>query len=74
MQNYENLCFAAEEDLAVVTLNRPNRRNALSLDLMMELIDCLEQIGRSRTLRAVLTNSRARCRAVSCMPTRTIPP
>src|ERR1019366_1259404 len=48
MQNYENLSFAAEGDLAVITLNRPNRRNALSLDLM------LEQIGRSRTLRAVI--------------------
>jgi enoyl-CoA hydratase/carnithine racemase len=54
MQNYENLSFAAEGDLAVITLNRPNRRNALSLDLMLELIDCLEQIGRSRTLRAVI--------------------
>jgi enoyl-CoA hydratase/carnithine racemase len=54
MQNYENLCFVAEGDLAFVTLNRPSRRNALSLDLMMELIDCLEQIGRSRTLRAVI--------------------
>ncbi len=54
MQNYENLSFAAEGDLAVITLNRPNRRNALSLDLMLELIDCLDQIGRSRTLRAVI--------------------
>jgi enoyl-CoA hydratase/carnithine racemase len=54
MQNYENLSFATEGDLAVITLNRPNRRNALSLDLMLELIDCLEQIGRSRTLRAVI--------------------
>jgi enoyl-CoA hydratase/carnithine racemase len=54
MKNYENLSFAAEGDLAVITLNRPNLRNALSLDLMLELIDCLEQIGRSRTLRAVI--------------------
>jgi len=54
MQNYESLCFAAEGDLAVITLNRPNRRNALSLDLMLELIDCLEQIGRDPTLRAVI--------------------
>jgi len=54
MKNYENLSFAAEGDLAVITLNRPNLRNALYLDLMLELIDCLEQIGRSRTLRAVI--------------------
>ena len=54
MQNYESLCFAAEEDLGIITLNRPNRRNALSLELMLELIDCLEQIGKDRDLRAVI--------------------
>ena len=54
MKNYENLCFAVEGDLAVITLNRPNRRNALSLELMLELMDCLEQIGNDRSLRAVI--------------------
>jgi enoyl-CoA hydratase/carnithine racemase len=54
MKNYENLCFTSEGDLAVITLNRPNRRNALSLELMLELIDCLEQIGKDRGLRAVI--------------------
>ena len=54
MKNYENLCFASEGNLAVITLNRPNRRNALSLELMLELLDCLEQIGKDRSLRAVI--------------------
>lgn len=54
MKNYENLCFATQEDVAVITLNRPNRRNALSLELMLELIDCLEQIGKDRDMRAVI--------------------
>ena len=51
---YENLCFAAEGNVAVVTLNRPQRRNALSLALMQELIDCLGRIGANRDLRAVI--------------------
>src|SRR5205807_9249805 len=54
MNNYENLFFVTEGDVAVITLNRPNRRNALSLELMLELIDCLEQIGKDRNLRAVI--------------------
>jgi enoyl-CoA hydratase/carnithine racemase len=54
VRNYQSLCFAVEGDLAVVTLNRPDRRNALSLGLMLELIDCLEQIGKDRSLRAVI--------------------
>ena len=39
---------------AVVTLNRPERRNALSLGLMLELAACLEEIGRNREIRAVI--------------------
>ncbi len=37
----------------MVTLNRPQRRNALSLELMLELIDGLDDIGR-RAIRAVI--------------------
>jgi enoyl-CoA hydratase/carnithine racemase len=51
---YQNVKFEREGTLAVVTLNRPNRRNALSLDLMDELIDCLSAIGRDREIHAVI--------------------
>ncbi len=52
--SYENICFATEGNIALVTLNRPQRRNALSLALMQELIDCLSAIGGQRDLRAVI--------------------
>ncbi len=42
---YQDLICEREGNLAVVTLNRPNRRNALSLGLMNELIACLNEIG-----------------------------
>ena len=51
---YENIRLEIEGNLAVVTLNRPQRRNALSLDLMQELIACLTEIGGSREVRAVI--------------------
>ncbi len=37
-----------------MTLNRPQRRNALSLALMQELIRCLEEIGSTREIRVVV--------------------
>jgi enoyl-CoA hydratase/carnithine racemase len=52
--SYENICFAIEDKIALVTLNRPMRRNALSLALMRELIVCLESIGSRRDLRVVI--------------------
>ena len=44
---YSCLLSEREGSLAVVTLNRPQRRNALSLELMLELIDCLDSIAAS---------------------------
>jgi len=51
---YENLCFEKNGAVAVVTLNRPSKRNALSLGLMQELLDCFGRIGADRQLRAVI--------------------
>jgi enoyl-CoA hydratase/carnithine racemase len=52
--DYQNICSTTEGNVAVVTLNRPARRNALSLGLMQELIHCLSEIGARRDIRAVI--------------------
>jgi enoyl-CoA hydratase/carnithine racemase len=51
---FRDLTFAREGHLVIVTLNRPQRRNALSLELMQELIRCLDEIGGNREIRAVI--------------------
>jgi enoyl-CoA hydratase/carnithine racemase len=51
---FENLTLTHEGPVAVVTLNRPERRNALSLALMLELTACLDRIGAGREIRAVI--------------------
>jgi enoyl-CoA hydratase/carnithine racemase len=49
-----NLLLELEGHLAIVTLQRPERRNALSLDLMEELIACLDGIAAHDKVRAVI--------------------
>ena len=39
--DFEHIVVERSGDFATVTMNRPQRRNALSLELMTELIDCL---------------------------------
>jgi enoyl-CoA hydratase/carnithine racemase len=51
---YQTLTVTREDHIAVVTLNRPERRNALSLELMQELIRCLDEIGSNREICAVI--------------------
>ena len=48
------LTSGRDGNIAIVTLNRPERRNALSLELMQELIRALEVIGKDRDLRVVI--------------------
>ena len=51
---YNDILFTQEGTTAVVTLNRPSRRNALSRQTMQELIGCLEAIGKKAEIRAVI--------------------
>jgi enoyl-CoA hydratase/carnithine racemase len=52
--NYETIHITHEGPVAVLTLNRPEKRNALSLELMLELIAALGEIGGSTDTRAVI--------------------
>ena len=51
---YENILVELSSPLARITLNRPERRNALSLGLMQELLDCLKQLSQSREVGAII--------------------
>lgn len=52
--NYEYLLVETQSEVAIITLNRPKRRNALSMGMMQELIACFREIGGSREIRAII--------------------
>ena len=54
---YENILLDIDGPISIVTLNRPQRRNALSLELMTEMIACLDEIARDPNVRVVLLRS-----------------
>ncbi len=48
--------FECKDEIAVITLNRPERRNAINQALLAGLYDCLETVARQRDIKvAVLT-------------------
>jgi enoyl-CoA hydratase/carnithine racemase len=51
---YRNLLVARDGPAATITLNRPEKRNALSLELMEELISALEAVGADTEIRAIV--------------------
>jgi len=48
------LVETADDGIATVTLNRPEKRNALSFDVMRELIAAFEAIGDDRAVKVVV--------------------
>jgi enoyl-CoA hydratase/carnithine racemase len=53
-RRYENVLVDHDPPVAVVTMNRPGRRNALSVAHMEELVDVLRGIGASPAIGAVI--------------------
>jgi enoyl-CoA hydratase/carnithine racemase len=49
-----NVLVARRGDVATITLNRPEKRNALALDVMIEVTEALNQVGASDALGVVL--------------------
>ena len=43
--DYENILYEKQAPIAYVTLNRPEKLNALSQDLQLEVRDALEDAG-----------------------------
>ena len=51
MVDYEHLLVKQDGDTVRITMNRPERRNALSEDHLRELLDAFETAGRSTRLK-----------------------
>ncbi|HVR46316.1 MAG TPA: enoyl-CoA hydratase [Candidatus Binatia bacterium] len=54
MLNLQNVTVEREGDVAVISLNRPEKRNALSLQMMRELDGALAEVGREPETRVVI--------------------
>lgn len=54
MTSYRKLLYQVDQGVARITLNRPDKRNALDADLISELCDALEISGRDPAVRVVL--------------------
>jgi enoyl-CoA hydratase/carnithine racemase len=52
--SFETILVSQEGVTGRITLNRPEKRNALSLELMEELIDSLGTLGADRDVRAIV--------------------
>lgn len=58
--------FSVEENTALITLNRPERRNALNQALLSELYDCLDEVAKNDEIMvAIITgNGKSFCSGI----------
>ena len=53
---YHTLQVSISEDILTITLNRPHKKNAMSFEMMHELLAVAARITKDKTLRAVIIN------------------
>jgi methylglutaconyl-CoA hydratase len=54
MAEYQKIIYSVEQAVARITLNRPEKRNALDDEIVGEVKDALEQAARDESVRVVL--------------------
>ncbi|HEV8038487.1 MAG TPA: enoyl-CoA hydratase-related protein [Bryobacteraceae bacterium] len=54
MPSYQKILYAVEQGIARITLNRPEKRNALDAELITEVRDALRSSARDENVRVVL--------------------
>jgi enoyl-CoA hydratase len=57
---YKNILTAKEDMIGIVTLNRPSALNALSHELMAELVAAIEEFDRDESVRAIVLSGSER--------------
>ena len=61
MQTFENIIYEVDNGRARITLNRPEKLNALSLDLLHELNEALWEADDNRDVHCVIIKGAGRC-------------
>jgi enoyl-CoA hydratase len=54
MSDYQHILVERNEQIGIVTLNRPKELNALNFSLVSELVDALEELDRDQTIRCIV--------------------
>lgn len=58
--NYETIIFKKEDGIATITLNRPDRLNAITIQMAEELLDVIDDCHRDADVRAVVISGAGR--------------
>ncbi|MBW7881468.1 MAG: enoyl-CoA hydratase/isomerase family protein [Caldilineaceae bacterium] len=54
MTTYNTILYSVDQSVALVRLNRPDRRNALTSEMLSELHDAMRRAGEDATVRAII--------------------
>lgn len=55
--NYSTILFAVDAGIATITLNRPDKRNAISYELIEDLLAALDEVGKSSARILILAGA-----------------
>ena len=52
--SYQHILYEEKEQIGILTLNRPEKRNALGIQAELEMTHCLKVAGHEKTVRVII--------------------
>ena len=65
--SYQDLLYGVEDQVATITLNRPERMNALSRNLESEVHRALDEADADRSVRAIILTGNGAAFSAGCL-------
>lgn len=60
MKDYQSIEFELKDSIGTVWLNRPEKHNAMNADMILEIIDCFENLDRMDDVRVVVMRGKGK--------------
>ena len=54
MPDYQTILYTADQSVATITINRPERRNAITQEMLSELLRAFTRAGDDDAVRAIV--------------------
>ncbi|MFC1820363.1 enoyl-CoA hydratase/isomerase family protein [Thermodesulfobacteriota bacterium] len=71
---YETMIFEKRDDIAIITMNRPDSLNSINTEMQAEMADIWDKVEKDRSIRAIVISGGDKCFSAGADIKEQLPP